>query len=556
MKRETGRVFSRWFLLMLLCTVGCGDAPKPEATKPLEVTPVQGGVFRRAFASTGLSLDPREVADSFSHEVCRQMYDGLVEFDQEARVSPVIAESWQVSADRLTYTFKLRRDVKFHQVCGENDASTLNAGRVCTAEDVDYTFHRLLDPAMKSQRGQEFLVIRGATDYATGKASRIDGIKVLASDSLSMTLEKPFSPFLQLLALSNAFIVPADEARRDNPKLGALPVGSGPFRYAGWKGETLILKANPDYFRGRPYLDTLEFPIIRDEKERFAAFKRGELLINDVPDPEYKNVKTDPSWAPHFQETSRWGTYYIGFNVGKPPFDNPKVRQAINYAIDRETIVNLILNGRARVAKGVLPPGILGYNPNLKGYSYDLPRAKKLLAEAGYPDGKGFPEISLQYNRDPAHVRSSEFILANLRDLGITCTLKEVEFTEHLRSVENGDVGFFRMGWTVDYPDPDNFLFTLFHSSNFGAKGNFTRYANPRLDELLEKARFELDARDRIPIYHQAEQMVVDDAPWVFVYHYTTHVIAQPQVRGLRITPLGLPFVLYRQLWLAPAKGG
>ncbi|MBF0499599.1 MAG: ABC transporter substrate-binding protein [Candidatus Riflebacteria bacterium] len=547
-----------FLLFAILFSAGCGEAPPvpggngtPAAESKV---PVYGGTFRRAFPSPVITLDPRAIGDSFSHEVARQIFDGLVEFDPEARVVPAIAESWKVSSDRLTYTIKLRNDIRFHATFGAEGRPTNNGGRLLTAEDVSYSFHRLLDPKTKMPRGKLFLVIKGSEAYAAGSAPNISGIQVLASDSIAISLEKPFAPFLSLLALPNAFIVPREDAER--PNFGTDPVGTGPFISSGKQGDTLILKANQNYFRGRPYLDRLEFPFIKEEKDSFAMFKRGELMETNVPDPEYKNVKSDPLLAPLFQETSRWGTYYLGMNVTKPPFDNVKVRQAINFAIDRETIVKLILNDRARIAKGVLPPGITAFNPALRGYSYDPERAKKLLAEAGYPDGKGFPEITLQFNRDPSHERSSEFILANLRDIGITCILKEVEFPEHFKSVENGEVSFFRMGWTVDYPDPDNFLYTLFHSKNIGREGNFARYSNPKVDELVERARFEIDPKDRIPLYQRAEQMIVDDAPWVFIYHYTTHVLPQANVRGLHITTMGAQFILYRQIWLVPQSQG
>ncbi|MFZ2956138.1 MAG: peptide ABC transporter substrate-binding protein [Candidatus Ozemobacteraceae bacterium] len=546
-------------LTFMFFTSGCGGTPPTPSshsssvngtTAPVSNVPVYGGVYRRAFPSPVLTLDPRSIGDSFSHEVCRQMFDGLVEFDPDAHVVPAIAESWQISSDRLTYTMKLRSGVRFHAIHGSDGRPTKNGGRLVTAEDVSHTFHRLLNPQDHIPRSRLFWVIRGARAFAEGSAPDITGIKVLASDSLAISLEKPFAPFLSLLALPAAFIVPKEDA--ENPDFGTDPVGTGPFLWGGKQAETMVLKANPNYFRGKPYLDRIDFLLIKEEKDSFAMFKRGELMQTNVPDPEYKNIKSDPYWSALLQETSRWGTYYLGMNVTKPPFDNVKVRQAINFAIDRETIVKLILNDRARVARGVLPPGIMGYNPALRGYTYDPERAKRLLAEAGYPGGKGFPEISLQFNRDPSHTRSSEYILANLRDIGITCLLKEVEFPEHIKAVENGDVGFFRMGWTVDYPDPDNFLYTLFYSGNIGREGNFAHYSNPKVDELVDRARFEIDPKERIPLYQRAEQMIVEEAPWVFIYHYTLHILPQANVRGLRLTPMGAPFILYRQIWLAP----
>jgi peptide/nickel transport system substrate-binding protein/oligopeptide transport system substrate-binding protein len=272
----------------------------------------------------------------------------------------------------------------------------------------------------------------------------------------------------------------------------------------------------------------------------------------DVPDSEYKNVTQDAQLSRYLLETSRWGTNYLGMNLKIPPFDNVLVRQAINYAIDRDPIIELVLNNRAKTAFGVLPPGITGYDPNLRGYSFDPDKARALLAQAGYPDGKGFPEIELQYNKDIIHTRIGDFILANLSDIGIKCRIKELGFGEHLKSIEAGQAGFFRMGWTVDYPDPDSFLYTLFHSSNIGSGYNFTGLASPELDQLLDQARFETETSRRVSLYRQAEKLIIEQAPWVFLYFYTTHLLYQPQVREINLGPMGQPFIRYRQIWLQP----
>ncbi|OIP21819.1 hypothetical protein AUK22_11215 [bacterium CG2_30_54_10] len=537
----------------MFCSIvaGCGGSPEP--VKPVESKdPVYGGIYRRAFSDSFLTLDPSFVGDSFSHELCRQMFDSLIEFDEEGKVVPSLAKAWSLSEDHLTYTVRLRNDVRFHATTGADNHPTANGGRLMGAEDVEYTFRRLLDPAVPGRKGKIFSVISGAAAYQAGKASSIAGIKVTASDTIEFTLEKPFAPFLSLLALSNAFIVPREDAEALKDGYASAPVGTGPFLWGGQREKTIVLKANPNYFRGRPYLDGIEFPVIEDETERFKAFRRGEFMQADVPDPEYKNIKQDPVLSPYFQEVSRWGVNYLGFNVQKPPFDNVKVRQAINYAVDREAIVKLILNDRARVAKGILPPGIPAYNAAVRGYSLDIDKAKALLTEAGYPDGKGFPEITLWFNRESIHSRTAEFILANLRDVGINCNVHETDFKDHLQAVESGEASFFRMGWTVDYPDPDDFLYALFHSKNVGPGGNFTRYSNPQVDEVLEKARFEIDPKRRNTLYQRAEQMILDEAPWVVVFHYTTHVIVQPYVHGLKLTPMGSPFIPYRSIWMSP----
>ncbi|MFZ5953052.1 MAG: ABC transporter substrate-binding protein, partial [Candidatus Rifleibacteriota bacterium] len=249
-------------------------------------------------------------------------------------------------------------------------------------------------------------------------------------------------------------------------------------------------------------------------------------------------------------ETSRWGTNYLGMNLKKPPFDSKLVRQTLNFAIDRQVIVQLVLNDRARIANGVLPPGITGFDPKLAGYVYDPAKARELLAQAGFPDGKGFPEIELQYNKDVIHTRIGEFILANFGDIGIKCRIRELDFGPHLQSVESGEAAFFRMGWTVDYPDPDSFLYTLFHSSNIGHGYNFPGLNNPELDKLLDQARFETENEKRVALYRQAERLIVDEAPWVFLYFYTTHLLRQPQVKGITLGPMGQPFINYRLIWL------
>jgi peptide/nickel transport system substrate-binding protein/oligopeptide transport system substrate-binding protein len=348
--------------------------------------------------------------------------------------------------------------------------------------------------------------------------------------------------------MCNAFIVPVEDA--EGQDLKKCPVGTGPFEWHGKEGETLVLKANLQHFRGRPYLDKIEFPIIADEADRFRAFKSGRLMHVDVPDSEYKNVKQDQKLAKNLLEASRWGTNYLGMNLNNPPFDQKLVRQAINYAIDREAIVKLVLNDRARIAHGVLPPGIAGYDPNLEGYGYDPDKARSLLAQAGYPDGKGFPEIELQYNKDIIHTRIGEFVLANLSDIGINCRVKELDFGAHLASVEAGESSFFRMGWTVDYPDPDSFLYTLFHSSNIGTGYNFTGLKMQELDELLDQARFETEIDRRVALYRKAEKLVVEQAPWVFLYFYTTHLLHQPEVKGIKLDAMGQPFIKYRKIWL------
>jgi len=536
-----------FFILLAIGLVfasGCNDSKiSPVIDKLVEKN---GGSYRRAFSDSFLMLDPAFIKDSNSHEICRQIFDGLVEFDENANIHPAIAREWVISDDKLVYRFFLRTDVRFHRQAGGNP--TRNGGRLVNAEDVLFSFKRLLKPNPDSQ-ASFFWVIKGARDFNEGKTEDVAGIKVVASDSIEFTLEKPFAPFVSLLAMCNSFIVPHEDAGSE-PGIKNLPVGTGPFFWAGKSPEAIELRANDDYFRGRPYLDRIEFVVIEDELARFKAFMNRELMQVDVPDSQYRNVKQNPSLSTNLLEASMWGTNYLGMNLNEKPFDNILVRKALNYAIDRETIVRLVLNDRAQVANGILPPGIPGHDFELAGYNYDLPKARSLLAEAGFPEGKGLPVLTLSFNRDVIHSRTAEFIMANLKDLGVSCVAKELEFGEHLAAIEEGRAGFFRLGWNVDYPDPDNFLYTLFHSSNIGAGYNFSNLSLPELDSILDQARFETEMLAREKLYQKAEKLIVEQAPWIFLYFYTSHLLHQPEVKGLTLGPMGESLLQYRRIWL------
>lgn len=537
-------VFFVLFSALLLTNAGCNE--KKVEPNAVSVPDKNGGTYRRAFADSFLMLDPAFIKDSNSHEICRQIFDGLVEFDENANVLPAIAAKWNISDDKLVYTFFLRNDVKFHKEAGGHP--TKNGGRTVVADDILYSFQRLLKPHQDSQAAF-FWVIKGAREFSEGQSKNIAGIKIIASDTIEFTLEKPFAPFVSLLAMCNSFIVPFEDAESE-PGMAVVPVGTGPFYWSGRASETIILNANNEYFRGRPFLDKLEFVIIEDEMARFDAFMKNQLMQVDVPDSQYRNVKQNPQLAVNLLEASMWGTNYLGMNVNEKPFNNILVRKALNYAVDRETIVKLVLNDRAQIANGILPPGIPGHDFDLAGYNYDLPKAKALLAEAGYPEGKGLPALTLFFNRDAIHARTAEFVMANLKDIGISCVAEELEFGDHLRAVEEGRAHFFRLGWNVDYPDPDNFLYTLFHSSNISVGYNFSRLSLPELDKILDQARFETEMLAREKLYQQAEKLIVEQAPWVFLYFYTSHVLHQPGVKGLTLGPMGESLIQYRRIWL------
>ena len=291
----------------------------------------------------------------------------------------------------------------------------------------------------------------------------------------------------------------------------------------------MVLTRNDDYWRKDeqnntlPYLDGMEFRIINDLTMQWTEFQLGNFeSIEMVDDPYYHEALE--KYPDSFLRKPQMGTYFYGMNVTAKPFDNKKVRQAINYAIDRQGIIDLLRNGRATPAKGVLPPGMFGYNPDLVGYTYDPQKAKKLLAEAGYPDGI---RITLQYNTDDIHRRIAEAFQQQMKDAGIELELKHMDGAALFEAMGKGEATFFRLGWVVDYPDPDNFLYVLLNSANFGPLGNFTLFKNDEFDQLTNEARVESDPEERRRMYQEAERIAVEEAPWLFV-SYTAEQLLQP----------------------------
>jgi oligopeptide transport system substrate-binding protein len=268
---------------------------------------------------------------------------------------------------------------------------------------------------------------------------------------------------------------------------------------------------------------------------RFQEFKAGNLEHTDIPTGFFRVVKGDPSLRGMLVSRPSLGINAIQFNLEKPPFrGNRPLRQAFNYSVNKEAIATVILEGRVSPARSVLPPGIFAYNPKLQGYPHNKDKARQLLAQAGYENGRGLPPLTLYYNTGLVNRQIAEFVQGAFREVGVTIALRELDWPAYLNLVDRGDASLFRLGWLADYPDPENFLTVLFHSRNMGSKGNLSRYANPRVDALLDRADATLDPAERTRFYREAEQMILDDAPWLFLHYYSTDVLIQPWVKGLR----------------------
>ncbi|MFQ5881740.1 MAG: ABC transporter substrate-binding protein [Candidatus Methylomirabilales bacterium] len=528
-------VFAASFILWVSLLMGQGGLPR------------RGGTYRYTLGpSDPPSLDPVHITDTVSHAVASELFDGLVAFDQDLNIRPAIARRWAVSPDGRSYTFDLRPGVRFHN------------GREVTAEDFRYSFERLLHPQTRSERTWILEKLRGAREFMTGKASEVQGIKVLDPHQLQLILEHSFTPFLALLAYPAASVVPREEVERWGRQFSTHPMGTGPFRFREWHhDDLLVLEANSDYFQGAPYLDRIVFRVMPDEMTRFQEFKAGNLEHTDIPTGLFRVIQNDPSLRGMLVSRPSLGINALQFNLERPPFrGNRELRQAFNYVVDKGAVAKVILEGRVLPARSVLPPGMLGHNPKLRGYPYDKEKARRLLAEAGYEAGRGLPALTLHYNTGLVNRKIAEFVQGALRKIEVKVELRELDWPAYLNLVDSGEAQFFRLGWLADYPDPENFLTVLFHSRNIGSKGNLSRYANSKVDALLDRADQSMEPGERARLYQEAEKIIVEDAPWIFLHYYSTDVLLQPWVKGLReqISPMDssptLGMVRMRKVWL------
>jgi peptide/nickel transport system substrate-binding protein/oligopeptide transport system substrate-binding protein len=524
-------------LLLALGVMSLMSLPALAADKP-----VYGGTLVYREASDPPKIDPAFTTDTTSDRASNLIFETLVINSPDGkRILPCLAESWTINKDSTVFTFKLRKGVKFHSV--SEGKPTLNKGREVKAEDVKYSFERLV--RLKSPRAYFVEQIKGYKEFTEGKAKEWTGIKVLDPYTVQFTLEYPFAPFLAVLAYHAFSVVPREDAEKWGKDFSFHPVGTGPFVFKEWKhDQRFVVERNPHYWgkdaQGNrlPYVDRVEIRIVPDNSVAWLEFKKGNIdILSAIPNEYYKECKGLYGPKKLFVERPGVGTFYIGMNTSKPPFkDNVKLRQALNWAIDRQAISDLILMGRNRPVKGVLPPSMPGFNPNLKGYGYDPAKAKKLLAEAGYPKGL---TVEFQFNSGGSNRQIAEAVQAQLSQIGVNVKLKELDWGAHLDMCDRGETQMYRMTWVVDYMDPDNFLFVNLHSSNAGSKGNYSFYKNPKVDQLLSEARRESNWNKRMKLYQEAEQLIVNDAPWIFMMATSSSMVHQPNVKNVVLPAMG-----------------
>ena len=488
--------------------------------------PPADGYYRLPLTDNPVTLDPAKFTGVDSEGVARRIFNALVKLDTELRPVPDLAQRWEVSGDGLRYTFHLRNGVRFHN------------GREMTAEDVRYSFERLLRKETLSRRAWVVEPIAGAAALREGRADSLSGLEVLDGQTVRITLREPFPPILSQLAMTNAAIVPREETEKTDVPFGRRPVGTGPFRFVKWRDNDVIeLVRNEDYFDGPAPLAGLRFRVIKEPLVAYHEYRAGALEHCAVPEGMLKEIRGGPL-RKELHSAATLSTYYLGVmmtheGVGK----NVHLRRALNYAVDREFLCEHVLGGKHVPAKGVLPPGLPGYAPGLEGYATDPERARQELTRAGFGPGRRTPELTLYCKSGPRARAVAQVVQSDAKRIGIPVRIRTLDFGALKEAVNKGEPDLFYLSWIADFPDADNFL-QIFHSSRHGPAGNRVRYANAQVDALLDESRRTLDPERRLRLVRQAEATIVADAPWVFLSHGQTHLLVKPYVRGFRLGPM------------------
>ena len=508
--------------------LGQGEAPK------------YGGNMIVTYKDDVATLDPAIGYDWQNWSMIKSVFDGLMDYEPgTTTLRPGLAESYTLSDDGLTYTFKLRPGVKFHN------------GREMAAEDVVWSINRVVNPATQSPGQGFFGMIEGFDDAAAGKAPGLSGISAPDAGTVVFKLSRPDATFLHVMALNFSFVVPKEVVEAEGADFGKKPVGTGAFKLAEWTlGQRLVFEKNPDYWiSGVPYLDSFTVEVGQEPVVALLRVQKGEVDVpgDGIPPAKFVEVMSDPAQAALVVEGGQLQTGYVTMNVTKPPFDKVEVRRAVNMAINKDRIVQVI-NGRALPANQPLPPSMPGYTKDYKGYPHDPDGAKKLLAEAGYPDG--FETELFAMNTDP-NPRIAQAIQQDLKAIGINAAIKSLA---QANVIEAGGAGTAPMiwsggmAWIADFPDPANFYGPILGCGGAVEGGwNWAKYCNEALDAKAAEADAIVDpakAGDRLEIWSDIYMQVMEDAPWAPIFNEQRFTMKSARMGGddaLYVDPIAIP---------------
>jgi ABC-type transport system substrate-binding protein len=472
-------------------------------------------------------LDPRQINTQEAYIVCANVYDCLVLYDYGATtIRPGLAESWEISDDNLVYTFHLRQGVKFH------DGEEFNAEAVVG-------WYNSIDPDAQGSQ-YDATAMPYTKDFIT---DWVDTVEAVDENTVKMTLPKPYAPLLANLAIPLAGIISPKALSLGLDELAVNPSGTGAFKLArpeDWvRDSQMVLEANPDYWGGAPKVAQFIFRVIPESSTRLQTLEAGEVdIVWPLSSEDVERARGNPDLV--IVEDAGLNVNAIYFNVTKDPFTSKEVRQALNYAVNKEELSEGLYNGNMVPAGGVLPPVVWAYNPDLRSYPYDPEKAKSLLAEAGHDESNPLSFTLMAYTvprgYNPAGDRLATAIQEYLSEVGVNVDIQTEEWTQYLQDARADKFVAHQSGWQGDNGDPDNFLYALLGGPSKGA-GNTAFYENSEVDKLLVQATEVADQAERTKLYQQAEQLIVDDAPWIFIGYQKHQVVTRANVTDFQLQP-------------------
>ena len=481
------------------------------------------------------TLDPALASDADSSNYIVEIFSGLVTLDQNLKVVPDIAEKWEVSDDRKTFTFHLRQDVKFHD------------GRPVTAQDFKYSIERVANPATASTTADTYLGdIVGVKDKLNRAAAEVSGVQVVDNYTLKLVIDAPKSYFLAKLTFPTAFVVDKNNIDKGGRTWTDAPNGTGPYKLKEYvRGQRIVLAKNDSYYLDpKPQIPEVDF--ILGGGSFMTMYENGDLDSVPVGLNDIERV-TDPQ-SPLSKELTiipTLSTSFIVFNNKKPPFDDPKVRQAFSLAIDRQKIIDVVDKKIPMLANGILPPGMPGYAEPTAKVNYDPAKAKELLAQSKYA-GK-LPEITWSTAGGGGSTSPDlQAMTAMLKDnLGVSVQIQQTDWATFLGYINNPAANPYQMfdiAWIADYADPQDFLDILYRT---GSIANWANYSNPDVDKLIDQAGLEKDAAARFKLYQQAEQLIMTDLPTLPLSNERQHWLTKPYIKSLIYPPMIVPKLRY-----------
>jgi peptide/nickel transport system substrate-binding protein/oligopeptide transport system substrate-binding protein len=500
-----------------------------------------GGNIVVTYKDDVATLDPAIGYDWQNWSMIKSLFDGLMDYDPGTTdLRPGLAESYTISDDGMVFTFEMRNGVQFHN------------GREMTAEDVVYSFNRVTNPTTQSPGAGFFWSIKGYDAMASGEADALEGVTVEGPSTVRIELSRPDATFLHVMALNFASVVPREAVEASGDDFGKNPVGTGAFSLAEWTiGQRLVFAKNETYWRnGIPYLDQITFEVGEEPIVAFLRLQNGEVDVpgDGIPPAKFQEVMGDPAQAGRVVEGGQLHTGYITLNTQMPPFDNADVRRAVNMAINKDRIIQII-NGRAIAATQPLPPTMPGYTEGYEGYAFDPEAAKAMLAKAGFAEG--FETELYVMNTDP-NPRIAQAIQQDLAGIGITAGIKSLAQASVIAAGGEADqapmIWSGGMAWIADFPDAANFYGPILGCSGAIQGGwNWSWYCNEALDEKSASADAIVDparAGERLEMWSEIYMTIMEDAPWVPVFNEQRYTMKSPRMGGkdaLYVDPVSIP---------------